>query len=74
MNCLSLTDEQTLEVLHLHEVEGLTAAQIAPRFGKSKNAIIGIIYRTRAETDATDNGHGNGTMPPRWWARRRART
>ena len=70
----TLMDEQILEILHLHEVEGLTASEIAPRFRKTKNAIVGLIYRTRTETDLTDNGHGNGTMPPRWWAKRRART
>ena len=70
----SLTDEQILDILHLHEVEGLTASEIGPRFGKTKNAIFGMIFRIRTETDATDTGHGNGSMPPRWWAKRRART
>ena len=74
LNRRSLTDEQILEVLHLHEVEGLTASEIAPRYRKTKNAILGMIFRIRTETDATDNGHGNGSMPARWWAKRRART
>lgn len=69
-----LTDMQLLKVVHLHEVEGLSAQRIAERFGKTKGAICGIIFRVRTETDATDNGHGNGTMPPRWWAKRGALT
>lgn len=67
-----MTDEDLLTILHLHEVEGLTTTAIASRFGKSKSAICGIIFRIRTETDATDNGHGNGTMPARWWAKRAA--
>lgn len=69
-----LTDMQLLEVVHLHEVEGLSAALIGKRMGRTKSAICGIIFRVRTETDATHNGHGNGTMPPRWWADRAALT
>lgn len=70
----SMTEMQLLEVVRLHEVEGLSAQRIAERFGKTKSAICGIIFRVRTETDATDNGHSNGTMPPRWWAKRAALT
>ena len=62
------SDREILQILHLKDVEGLTCRAIGERFGKSKNAIIGLLSRVNKETDASDpDGNGNGTMPPGWW-------
>ena len=62
------TDSQMLEILHLHDNEGLKAAQVATRFGTSKSAILGLVHRIRTHTDRFDvTPDRNGTMPPRWW-------
>jgi len=62
------TDEETLEVLALHD-EGLTCAEIGRRYGVGKNAIIGLRGRIR-EADAKHWGSvGDGTLPSRWWRR-----
>lgn len=64
-----LTDEQILDILHLRDVEGMKYEDIGARYGRSKSAIIGLVYRVNTETDAADNGVGNGTMSERWWER-----
>ena len=67
----TLTDQQLLEIMALHEIDGLTAREIAARFGKTRSAICGIIHRINTETDLHDlTPHRNGTMPARWWKRR----
>lgn len=58
-------DEVLLTMMHMRDVEGLTARQIGERIGRSKNSVIGALYRQRQ--DDTDNGHLNGTLKPRWW-------
>lgn len=65
-----LTDRQALDALDMRDNEGMTLEQIGARLGRSKNTIVGLFNRIRADTDATDaDGIGNGTMPRRWWAK-----
>lgn len=65
------SDAEMLEALDLRAHEGLTAAQIAARLGKTRGAVIGILNRIDNETNAHDGrgraGIGNGTMARFWW-------
>ena len=63
------TDEAILEALHLMDHEGLTAAETGRRFGVTKNAILGLRYRARHESERHFGEAGDGTMPPGWWRR-----
>lgn len=58
-----------LMCLHLVDVMGLTRAAVARKFGRSKGSVIGMLDRVRKETNASDNGNKNGTMPQLWWKR-----
>lgn len=65
------TDEEVLEVLHLRDHHGLSAARIARRLGVSRFVITGLwraINRAEQRFDAA--GVGNGTLAPKWWVRR----
>lgn len=64
-----LTDEDLLEMMHLHENEGLPYAAIAERMGRTRNAVAGAISRVRREIANDSTAHLDGTMPPRWWKR-----
>lgn len=59
-------DERILHMLDLRDHEGLNTTQIAERMSMTKNAVIGVLNRV-TNTFRDDNGHGNGTMPRRWW-------
>ena len=78
MRSQPLTDRQLLEIMYLSDVEGLPASQIAPRFDRSTNSIVGAIWRINKDTDFSDKSpHLNGSMPERWWVmglRRREKT
>jgi DNA-binding CsgD family transcriptional regulator len=45
--------------------EGLRPADIAPRLGVSRNAVIGKVYRLRREARTPDSG-GTFSNPVRW--------
>jgi hypothetical protein len=67
------TDAELLRVLHLNEVDGLSCVQIAQRFGVTRNAIVGITNRIRADMRkvpdrAVKPENRDGGMPARWWA------
>lgn len=65
-----MTDIDLLTILHLRDHEGMLASVTGERFGRSKGAIVGALWRIDKETDASDpDGNQNGTMPPKWWAR-----
>ena len=65
-----MTDEQILEAMHLHYVDGMRLVDVGERFGKSRSAMAGIMKRIRDDTNVSDpDGILNGTMPERWWAR-----
>lgn len=62
----ALTDLETLEAMDLKEC-GWTFEAIGQHLGRSRNSIAGALRRVKAETDATDCGNHNGTLPARWW-------
>ncbi|MFQ6551886.1 GcrA family cell cycle regulator [Aestuariibius insulae] len=65
------TDQRLLQLLHLRDVEGLTFAQIAERFGVSRSSVVGAYHRIdKVMRDVPADRH-DGSMPPRWWAERR---
>lgn len=66
---MSIPDLETLEILHLVENEGLPYSQAARVMGCTKSTVTGVMKRYRDSMDTTDNGHLNGSMPPRWWSR-----
>jgi hypothetical protein len=62
------TDAQILEMLDMRDRLGLSAAEIAPRFGVTKMAIIGVLHRVKTEAGRVGNADlQDGTMPKRWW-------
>lgn len=74
-----LTDVQLLEILDLMDRHGMSASQVAPRFGKSRNAILGVRHRIVKDLAASDEGatvtkpeNCHGGMPADWWRKRRA--
>ncbi len=70
MSAIAYTDEQVLTMLHMHDNEGKTCLEIAERYGAPKNAIVGLLFRVRKQTDQWDeDGNQNGTMPAKWWKR-----
>ncbi len=65
-----LTDEQILEILALHDVDGLSFAEVGKRVGKTRSAIAGLKRRVNWDTDMVDETPElNGTLPARWWKR-----
>lgn len=67
-------DLELLNILDLHERQGLTAAQVAERMGGSRSSILGKVHRVRCDADATPchaarPENQDGGMPERWWAR-----
>lgn len=60
------TEEEILHILDLHENEGLTCEAIGNRTGRTKNSIVGMIYRIKKATKPSEH---DGTMPRKWWAR-----
>ena len=66
------TDEECLEVLAKYDVDLMTFSEIASYYRVSKNSIIGLVNRIKTDT----NKHfppcaADGTMPARWWKKRR---
>lgn len=66
------TDEELLTALHLAENEGMSARDIATRLGRSRNGLIGAMYRVKRSVEPCPKH--DGTMPPQWWKKRKART
>ncbi len=71
------TDREILETLDLHERQGLSAAQVGRRVGRSRSAVLGIVKRINDATDAVPDlcarpENRNGGMPARWWEDRRS--
>lgn len=68
------SDKALLTILDLWENERLSAKTIGERFGVSRSAILGLVYRIDRETEALgwkdaavkpENRDGN--MPHGWW-------
>lgn len=65
------TDARILEALHLSDIERLSYAEIADRFGTTRNSVAGTITRIRRTMTSDPPSKHDGSMPPRWWAERR---
>lgn len=64
------TEEEILMALHLRDHEGKSWREIGLRFGRTKSAVAGLLFRIDKATDEHDpDGNGNGTMKPLWWRR-----
>lgn len=66
------TDEEILTALHLFENEGKSARDIALRLGRTRNGVIGAMHRVMTSVEP-DSKH-DGSMPPLWWKKRKAKT
>lgn len=83
------SDAQMLDILDLaaggsrgggRSGGGQSAQAIADTYGVSKGSLIGLLYRIRTETDASESvrdvsappaerpANRNGGMPARWWS------
>ena len=63
-----LTDTQILRALHMKDHEGRTLVEIGAALGRSRNAIAGMLFRVRHDTEKHDlTPHLNGTQKPNWW-------
>ncbi len=70
MTARTWTDEQILEALALMDHDKLTASAVAKRFRTTKNAILGLRFKTLGPMSARMTPEpGDGTMPARWWVR-----
>ena len=56
---MAWTDQQIAEIVKAFYIDGFSAAQIAPRYGVSRNAIIGVAHRHRQKS-----GHVPKARPP----------
>jgi transposase len=66
------TDREVLETMDLHERQGLSMAQVAPRVGRSRSAVCGLVKRINDAADAVPDlavrpENRDGGMPARWW-------
>jgi hypothetical protein len=81
-NRRSLPDEAILDVLDLHHNEGVTLTVMAAKYGRSRSAMCGIVFRINQDTDAAEAApvaegetpaaypkNCDGGMPRRWWVR-----
>jgi len=67
-------DERLLQMMHLHDVEGLSYGQIAERFVLSRSSVAGYIRRVKSEADLVTSEcvapeNMDGGMGVRWWAK-----
>ena len=58
------SDTDTLMALDWRDHMGVTNAEIAKALGKTRNAVIGHLYKV---DQATKPSKHDGTMPRRWW-------
>lgn len=67
----SWSDEATLLMLYLRDVEGWTARDVAAALGVTRNAVLGLYHRvwTQTRRDFPEEA-GDGAEEPGWWARR----
>lgn len=69
------TDEDLLKLLHMRDHEGMTSTEMAERTGSTRNSVIGCLHRIDKETDQHFPAcEAEGTLPPTWWKKRKART
>lgn len=76
MGVVTWTDKEVLTVLDLIDEFGLTAAQVAERYGVTRNAIIGIRNRVLSDLRESEASPGpvaqkpenqDGGMVRGWW-------
>lgn len=60
------TDAEMLEALYMRDSQGMTFERIGKKLGRSKNSVIGMLHRIKAETERSKH---DGKMGPRWWAK-----
>lgn len=65
-------DEVALWVLHLMDVEGLSATQAGRRLGLGRNSVLGLRHRVHVDLAKSEAGdprprRHDGTEPPLWW-------
>jgi hypothetical protein len=61
-------DERHLMMLHLRDMEGMSASRIAERMGTTKSAVLGVLQRQqRGDPWHAKTTAGDGTMKPLWW-------
>lgn len=70
------SDADALRVLDLMQGEGLSAAEVAERFGQSRNAICGLVFRIERELKESEAAPGpkaikpdnqDGALGRGWW-------
>ncbi|WP_146592222.1 hypothetical protein [Puniceibacterium confluentis] len=67
-------DLRNLEILHLLNVEQQSSGAVAKRMGLSRNAVLGVQFRTSEQCAkhpcaCRRKANRDGGMPARWWAR-----
>lgn len=69
------TDDEILKALDLIDHEGRSPVQAAAMMGKTEGQIVGIVWRVKKEAKKADpDENQNGTMPRKWWMKRKVRT
>ena len=69
-------DERVLRILHMLEVDGLSATEVGKRLGITRSAVLGYKHRALVEgyapSTATRPENQDGALGPLWWQRRAA--
>ena len=69
------SDGEMLRALELRDAQGLSAAEIGKRMGRSRASVLGVFKRISDDLDrcgpcrAVRADNRDGGMPPGWWRR-----
>ena len=61
-----LNDAEMLDVLERH-AQGQSAAQVGRAYGLTRNAVLGLLLRSRAPDVCVKPENRDGGMPADWW-------